>query len=653
MERLAKQFLSLGPEPRATPSVPATSSATRFPQNFIAEGRMNLTRHDLNAERTDGSKRQMKNLLQLVINGANRAHKCEPPLILVDRALSIKYSSTCPDQSVAVEDAEPYFWLPASKPILILNRDPGLTTPFNGLYRRIQASLPALHSTPGCSCPDTKMNNNLPYNLYSTVCMPSAMVPPPDFDAAPELQHAVNQQPALLNRSILYAGPVNTAACAEPQISLRQPLANLRRGKEKPYHITGSKHNLLEYGSLAKKLAAEVMKPDSAVFRKHFAESSGNADDKGNLHRFPSVDPATATHDFKLSAQDDMDVLLNNSVLVSPFHGVATCPYCFDTVPMDGIQSLVTHLASKHRILKYSWFSCPVCLNPTVTKWSDYEDHFRRRHHNTSGFLMVLMESNTHSRTAMGIALSAVIAMADCLPTYPRPEEIDEVKQLYGSYGGYFPVENKNPNVLVATIMANQENCLPEGVLHEINERASARLARQQEKEERVKAAPQPDRMSVDDDDVQELFAVVAGRRRHKMPRITAPLRATAQPPSHVNPTFYKATKASNTGEGPSNQSYKTALMAAIVASESEAGPSGECGKQNAKTPQPPAACTRPLDAICDECPDVVKDEFADSPAPSPNTARERTTSEDDPLDPDLLTPSILDEPDEDCNMEG
>jgi len=148
--------------------------------------------------------------------------------------------------------------------------------------------------------------------------------------------------------------------------------------------------------------------------------------------------------------------VLNNSVLVSPFHGPALCQLCGYIQDMRGIASLIKHLRENHSRLGDSSFTCPTCIVPTVVDWDSFESHYQQFHHAASALLVRLDETNVHARTAWGMAYSAWIAASD----RPNPK-LMEPTTGFTSVGGYCPKTPEAVAKLRAAIKERQAKALP------------------------------------------------------------------------------------------------------------------------------------------------------------------------------------------------
>ena len=531
LQKLAPVFLGVGAQPMSAADLPPTVSKSRFPQFWLTDNKLGITQHDLNTARRDGTKRQMTQIFALLTNGMLRCHKSQPSVILVDRASIIKYSRSRPDIAVSADEAQAFFWASSEKAVLILNRSADNTSTYTGEYRKLLPSIGAKHS-PTCACSAAMLNNSLPYSYYSTICVPAILLPEPDIRTVPETRYALNETPCYLNRSILFAGPVSTAATATPLIALRQPLARLKREAATSYKISGSSTNLLDKPALLRKLCAELHKPDFRCFTRFFTKDNGD-EDNSDFCRFPNRSQQYKSVDIQFAQTPSMDYLLSNAVHVSPFHGLAKCPFCDDTIVMKGIRSLVTHIVTKHRRLKTSVFTCPACVVLSVTKWDSYTRHFDEVHHASTGLLCALYEHNTHSRMAYGVALSAVVTMTAFLPN--ADETCAETPFSYSLFGGYAPLGEGQDALLLQAIVALQREILPSDVRNNMDEKASTKLATKLIKEEATAAAASAsgsrnEQDSKSDTNPLSWVEVAKRSRKPKLSSITVPLGKAVKP---------------------------------------------------------------------------------------------------------------------------
>jgi hypothetical protein len=157
--------------------------------------------------------------------------------------------------------------------------------------------------------------------------------------------------------------------------------------------------------------------------------------------RFASMEEQQAVLDIKAAGWENpvgIDSILSNSVHVSPFSGPILCSWCANMLISQGIQDLVAHILSDHRVLFESLFTCPTCLSPSLVTWKEWRGHWNRYHAAGTALCIVLNEISCHTRYSWGIALMAVVSMTDTLELDLR-QYLDEkdARERFTAYGGF------------------------------------------------------------------------------------------------------------------------------------------------------------------------------------------------------------------------
>jgi hypothetical protein len=541
LERFSRFYLGEGQNPSVkTETLPVMDRAI-FHQFYLNESTVKLSRADLEVNPKNVSKRIVKSLFEIMTNGALRAHKCGTGLILVDRALTIRHDAERPELNS--NEGQLVFWQAAKNPIILLNRMPDSNSINTGEYISCYPSLPAKHSTKGCACGSEMMNNNMAYCYFSAICLPKAMLMFPETAVYPETKFSVNETPILMNRSITYGGPVSTAATVAPKMMMRQPLARIKRDAMRPAQVPGSHMNLLVYPNVLKRLCCELSKPDFQCFRKHFTRDGGESGPI-DCYRFQSEDEQLLCSDVRYLNKGSMDYIMSNSVHVSPFSGVMSCPYCSEAIRVGGIHTLIRHLVKCHKRLRLSFFTCPVCLNTAVSDWASFVPHWEKVHRGASALITCLYETSCHSRHAWGMAMTSVIEMGDFLASEPAADwEAESNTTVWGGYVPYAPGQNK---VLVELVGKNQERLVPQCLVTELDNMASERLAHRLAQEESAKMrkttadkrqAPEPEANTA------ESYVLVARKKLRQQASSTCarqqpvvPMPGTPVAPPNVRP---------------------------------------------------------------------------------------------------------------------
>ena len=140
---------------------------------------------------------------------------------------------------------------------------------------------------------------------------------------------------------------------------------------------------------------------------------------------------------------NSMDWVLSNSVHCTPFWGTTVCNFCTDRLFITDVHTILDHLASKHKILLSSVFSCPSCLELTLHSWKSFRDHFRSFHNPSLGLLTVFCETAVSLRLSIGFALytlSSVYEITGLEDSSSMTAEIAaarEPKEYISVSGGY------------------------------------------------------------------------------------------------------------------------------------------------------------------------------------------------------------------------
>jgi hypothetical protein len=366
-------------------------------------------------------------------------------------------------------DLKAIVWKPASGGSYILNRvadnhrktitDRGMV----GTY-----ILPQQGHLNDCFCASTSSSNNMEFNLFSSICLPSLYF----TDRKGKFDKFKASSPVKLNPTLLFFSLVSKHGLVCPELTFRQPLSLLSRGVAKKFVPPFANIDLEEHSGLLRDVYCATRRPEYVVFMRHFSEDSGSPDPKGNWFRHAPVEKQVLSVDMKAMGTESIDITLSNCVHVSPFWGPFSCPYCDTIINVTDISTVITHLVTEHLRLKTSLFSCPSCLTISLYTAKTFPNHFRKHHSPSLALMVVLLETNVHVRTAFGLALQSVLSVFGCLNEITNALSEVEISQGPDKYaselGGYvdmnsFPQEeyDQQASALITEIVAKRKETAP------------------------------------------------------------------------------------------------------------------------------------------------------------------------------------------------
>ena len=245
-----------------------------------------------------------------------------------------------------------------------------------------------------------------------------------------------------LNPSMLFFSPVSSHGLVTPVLSMRQPLSNIARDKNRCFLPPFSTVDLTEDQTLLADILATLTSGASTRFYRNYLSEGGLADSRNNWFRHPPLPRQMKSSDMRARA-NSMDWVLSNSVHCTPFWGTTVCNFCTDMLFITDVLTILDHLASKHKILLSSVFSCPSCLELTLHSWKSFRDHFRSFHNPSLGLLTVFCETAVSLRLSIGFALytlSSVYEITGLEDSSSMTAEIAaarEPKEYISVSGGY------------------------------------------------------------------------------------------------------------------------------------------------------------------------------------------------------------------------
>ena len=251
-----------------------------------------------------------------------------------------------------------------------------------------------------CFCVAGTEANNYEYCYFSTICLPSRL------SVARKGPYEVldKQDRMFLNPTMIFFSPVNSQGLITPVLSMRQPLSLLTRDKFRRFMPPFSRIDLSEDQTMLADILATFDTGVSSRFFRNFIWEGGLADSRNNWFRHPPLSRQMKSSDMK-ARNDSMDWVLSNSVHCTPFWGSTICNFCHDLLFITDIQNILNHMATKHKILLSSVFSCPACLELTLHSWKSFREHFRNVHNPSLGLLTVFCETAVSLRLSVGFAL--------------------------------------------------------------------------------------------------------------------------------------------------------------------------------------------------------------------------------------------------------
>ena len=243
-----------------------------------------------------------------------------------------------------------------------------------------------------------------------------------------------------------------------PKLINRTSYGNLAREAPVYYEPPFASVSLTTNPKICKALAAQVSRPDLSAFTSRLHEKPQSTVD--NQHtRFWPLHLFNTNEDILAYGQnlDSLETIVLNSVLIEPFKGPRSCPYCPEILDLQDATDILNHIMEDHQYLLDLNFSCPSCLKITILNKDSYLPHYLEKHAGTTSLMMVLNETHVFARTQYGHVLSMFITMGKHYKI--SAETIPGAGLEYVStIGGY---TTSTPESLAAQIDALQQANLP------------------------------------------------------------------------------------------------------------------------------------------------------------------------------------------------
>jgi hypothetical protein len=269
-----------------------------------------------------------------------------------------------------------------------------------------------------------------------------------------------------VNPSLTFFGEVSKYGTTVPELTWRQPLSLMSREAPRIWRPSGYGVDMKSQFPLLRSIAAQLYRKEFGRYVDDMQLTTATARSKEEdvARRFPPEDMQTESWDVKLRGQN-VEWILNSSVLVSPFWGVYECNYCNQDVLTTCLDDLIEHLMKNHQRLKGSVFTCPGCIGVRTYTWDSYRKHYSKAHAASVAMIMVLDDVACHVRNAWALALSAVIKFHEiseqCMKDQQTREKMleDESTEYGSDIGGFCPP--KDIENLKLLIKGRQEYLLP------------------------------------------------------------------------------------------------------------------------------------------------------------------------------------------------
>jgi len=446
-----------------------------------------LYEEDVTLARQGPGPRQVKNVLKALNVGHMMAYRRKPMMQFYTQQEKLVYSDEEP-WNTTPKGGELAVWEPRAQPVLIVAKHHECTDPITRPDGQKAFLVVRAYHNNKCRCSDTYANNNLECLLYGSICLPKQMTPQYESLYFPAVQDSHTEKPTLLNRSMLYFSYVSKLGTITPSLMNRQSLAQLQLGPARPRRAPFSQTDLIGDRLLLSALAAQINRPDYALFTAYMSEDGGETDLDGRQFRFASIEKQKLSIDLTEREKNfpvSTDDVLNNSIFVTPWHGRSACSFCSEQVELNGIHTAVSHLMSKHKNLARAFFTCPTCLLVSVHTWDSFLEHWEEYHQPTSALLVTLEESHISQRMCWGMALCSAIAACDTLDIELFPEK-DEEEWIVSALGGFTlkSAPNADPIVLGSKVEAERFALLPPEVATAVTKREHERYQEEAKRRE-------------------------------------------------------------------------------------------------------------------------------------------------------------------------
>jgi hypothetical protein len=310
-----------------------------------------------------------------------------------------------------------------------------------------------------CMCPLLVINNNYQAINFVRICVPVPIRR--TYPEDPTLLSSVDQHrkgPRHTNTSFTYYSPISYCGTSLPQLINRTSYGNVERETPTFYSPPFASINLNSNPKVRKALFAQIDRPDLSKFTARLADQPSPPSTLGHTRFFPTS-MFNTNEDILAYGPDlsSLETVILNSVLIEPFKGPRSCPYCKEIVDLMDAIDLQDHMLTAHKILLDLNFSCPACLKVSIFNKDTYLPHFRSKHAGTLSLMTVLNETHIHARLQLGHILALMINMATHLQA--PPTAIPGAPLHYASPIGGFT--SNSPDLLKQEIETQQQQQLP------------------------------------------------------------------------------------------------------------------------------------------------------------------------------------------------
>ena len=312
-----------------------------------------------------------------------------------------------------------------------------------------------------CSCPMHVMDNNIEAINFIRACVPSTLRR--RYPEALDLMHSEEQHragPRHVNTSFTYYSPVSFAGTALPKLILRPSYGNPERENPEYYSPPFAHVDLENNPKIKKALVCQIARPDLQYFTAKLAENQSE-DSNTSVTRFYPINKYSRNEDIIAygHSYNSLETIVLNSVLVEPYKGPRSCPYCDDIIDLTDAADLLNHITEEHRYLLDVNFTCPACLKITIVNKAQFLSHFKAKHSGTLSLMTVLTESHIHARLQLGHVLYMFLTTAVTFKL--KFEGIINAQLHYVSPHGIGGYTSDSPDQLQQELEATQLSLLP------------------------------------------------------------------------------------------------------------------------------------------------------------------------------------------------
>ena len=312
-----------------------------------------------------------------------------------------------------------------------------------------------------CMCQLHIINNNIEAISFVRACVPVGLRQL--YDESEMLQCSADQHrsgPKHVNTSFTYFSPISYVGTALPKLILRPSLGNVEREVPQYYEPPFATINLDNNPKIKKALFCQMSRPDLGYFTRRLAETT-IADSSDWISRFHPITKYGLNEDVLAYGHShaSLETIVLNSVLVEPFKGPRSCPYCDEEIDLTDSADLLAHITNEHRYLLDTNFTCPACLRITIVNKTTFLTHFRSKHGSTLSLMTVLTESHLHARLQLGFILYMFLNTAAAFNI--KFDGIPNGQLHYVSPLGIGGYTSDSPEQLMAELEATQTSLLP------------------------------------------------------------------------------------------------------------------------------------------------------------------------------------------------